>query len=1795
MSFQVTAIGTGVDLTSPTTANVVFPSLVVDNTPQSLQPNAAFGPVLINVYITTYANAQSIENGQIPLNSLVPTGSAEYTQYQSLTIPIVTPSASTFTVVMWASQQNLDTKDVTYSNASIVSPNVTSYSEGDASDPRVSSITYRGTTIEPGKNFYVNAFNVFSFSTDLVVTTYNASATQVIDVLSSLVPGQKVEIRIRTASTTGSNWTQTFIYAVVLDFQVNGNPYNFEAQTLDPIPYVLDSSLWDKLSIVLPSDAQKDFDFNPGNVRVAIVLDGEFLLRKSFPVAYETPANATVIAENDKASATVNEIIKSANIVNSNGSLETTDAGANEFNSAGLPLYSKYAYVFQTDVSDKKQYATINFMDSRYAYFGFVPNSPILGDLVQYSMAGMFGIKQENGQVLLVKNGAEDVNVYLGPYAQTYTLVFDGYYLAVFREGVQQVIVPVSAALRQSSKPYGLYSSFGPTGTSPDIFSAGAYIGSPLSTNAILEIKDIGFTDVTLNIVTFQNLPAQSPSFTLKRVSDGSTIATLSAQTMQTQEQEFSSADFTVTSTLQIATQYQLIATENGVTVYDNAFSTLTPAYQINSLLFNGCGAVGVTDAEFACTSTYFKTINAATATYEDWNNTKNYKKDDVVKYINKLWIAKEDTTSLSSPDTNASFRRYVPFDDAGSPLSELELNLQAGATYTAPGLNNLVPGLNIFQIVVTAISGHTKTYTVNLILLPVLPELQLSYTGPNDSNGNPVLISFPIGWNGSAFEALVSSFATSATLSINPYYFAAIEFTPTTLSLQEGLNNNTAQLTLQITSTEFAFDLLPIKLTRRSAPSIVNITVNDGTASEMNGEWTISTTASSVFITAIELTEGGNYVGSNLDSLSEGSNSRSVVISEDGAISSIPISVTYSPQIVYPAPQLDSVTVNGFSAEWNNVSWTVVIPYWGPNVTVEATAANGTTVDSYNDFDINFVMGPNIRSITASNQYSTASIPVNVILESTIESLTVDGITTTRNRFSFGTVTLASNKSSVSYEATVMKGASVVASTGFTSLVTGNNFCTLSVQEDGGTLFTYTVTVVNPVADQGSGGSAGGGGGPQLPPQLASITVNDFNVVFDSMTAMWMVTIPYWGNVATVSAVGETGTSVDSYAGFDSLLLGSNVCTINATNAVATVGITVGVICQATIDTLTVDGISATRNGLSFGTVTLASNKSSVSYVAGLMRNASVVSSTGFTNLVTGNNVCTLGVQEDGGEVFTYIVTVVNPAPQQNRMPALTFPNWAPTIPARTAISTIGGSAQGMNTTDRNYFGGIVKDWISDKDGALTGADALAQQANIDRLKAAATNGAFAVKFHMDYARVLEDALKATVYDVATTVFFYAGTIDLASPAGELAAAADATYTVPGSSPALQLSAKSIAAHIGAITNGTRAGAYYRFVYSGPGDAPTYAITAGSGYVTVTAGDAVVVGPHASADPAPLDKLDNVDPTIVPDSTLTVVRAADNSYSIRVSDTYKTDISTSISVAVSSEQSRAESAETSLSLQVSTEASRAVAAETSLSTALSTEQSRAVAAEDNLSTAISNEASRADSVETNLSVAISNETSRADSVETNLSVAISNETSRAGSVETVLSTGLSNEVSRAQSAETSLSQAVSSEESRAQAAESTLSSGLSTEVARATGAEGSLSTALSSETSRAESVETSLSTALSGEISRSESVDTSVSTALSSEVVRATSVEDSLSTSLSAEISTTAVISTKLNASLKSAADRLKILEAFVYATEQFVEITDGSGTVLDFTTPLANLGWPTTTTVAVTTDTTTNYFSTA
>ena len=563
-----------------------------------------------------------------------------------------------------------------------------------------------------------------------------------------------------------------------------------------------------------------------------------------------------------------------------------------------------------------------------------------------------------------------------------------------------------------------------------------------------------------------------------------------------------------------------------------------------------------------------------------------------------------------------------------------------------------------------------------------------------------------------------------------------------------------------------------------------------------------------------------------------------------------------------------------------------------------------------------------------------------------------------------------------------------------------------------------------------------------------------------------------------------------------------------------------------------------------------------------------------------------------------------------------------------------------GENLTSAASYGKIVKQWAS---SGLNMSDS--QSANLTALQATSA-GTFAVKYHMDYSRVLEDALDAYVVSKATQVMYYAGTVDLSALNGALTP--QDTKDVLGAIGGFALDGTSL-----------KSGGYYLVTDStgvGVVDGVTqeFAVSILDGQsISVAAGDAFIVNSTGG-----LDKIDNVDPSVKSANTdeISVSKSGSNEYTVGLAYNYKANVTSAIaaakaevsyevtleregrSQAVSALQTAVEAADALLSGSVSAEVERALAAEALITSAYtdadSALQSAYQAADLVLSGSISSEAERALAAEALLSTSISQEVTRALAAESDLTTAYVAADSALETAyqaaDALLSGSISQEISdraeaitaEAERADAYALARMMAESNRASEAEMLLQSAITAEVSRATAAEAALEAAyiaadvvvaadalglVQGETMRATGVEAGLQTSLDGEVARATAAEAALETAIGNEAIRAlaaegaeqeraSAVEALLSTSISSEATraqeaeaniasyaasqlayyvgaeTTraqtaeTALATAFNASVKSTVDRFRILEAFVYATEQFVEMTSDGSTVLDF-----------------------------
>lgn len=467
-------------------------------------------------------------------------------------------------------------------------------------------------------------------------------------------------------------------------------------------------------------------------------------------------------------------------------------------------------------------------------------------------------------------------------------------------------------------------------------------------------------------------------------------------------------------------------------------------------------------------------------------------------------------------------------------------------------------------------------------------------------------------------------------------------------------------------------------------------------------------------------------------------------------------------------------------------------------------------------------------------------------------------------------------------------------------------------------------------------------------------------------------------------------------------------------------------------------------------------------------------------------------------------------------------------------------------------YYGAVVSNWAAKK-GSLT----LPQQANISKLELASSSGTFAVKFHMDYTRVLEDALRAQVYDVASQVFRYRGTLDMVkilAPFDYVADGAD-EGTPPVTVTCLQDAATlawDISPYMTAVFPDAAVGDWFHITNTDTAwDGTPLLIQSGSTSFSVDISDALVVRHPAPA--LALDVVVNPHPTVTTttNSGINVSQEPGGVYSVSVSGEWTTtNIVDPIAAALADAKSYADGLSQSANGGTDVEKNRALAAEADLQAQITAEAAAARAAESLVSDNLAAEVTRATTAESGLQTSI-----------------------------TTVSTDLAAEVLRATTAETALGDRVTSESTRASGAESILSQNLASETSRAQGVESGLRTDLSTaqtdiianaaattaETTRAMVRESELDGLIAAE-SAARAADLATNAAADAAEAEARTVGDQ---ALGLRVDT---VRDGLNSLISAAAERLSVLEAFVYQTEQFVQSSSG-GSVLDFSGTLSGL----------------------
>lgn len=478
-------------------------------------------------------------------------------------------------------------------------------------------------------------------------------------------------------------------------------------------------------------------------------------------------------------------------------------------------------------------------------------------------------------------------------------------------------------------------------------------------------------------------------------------------------------------------------------------------------------------------------------------------------------------------------------------------------------------------------------------------------------------------------------------------------------------------------------------------------------------------------------------------------------------------------------------------------------------------------------------------------------------------------------------------------------------------------------------------------------------------------------------------------------------------------------------------------------------------------------------------------------------------------------------------------------------------------------YYGKIVSDW------AASSQKTVGQTELVDALATSGSNS-FAVKYHMDYTRVLEDAIDDRITKGVSKVFRYTGTLDLAN----LGSQTDSPNNIQLLIQALGTAAVPLA--VGSWIKIVNSSSSEQFV------GLEYVANAAGDVFNLQGGDALIV---KQLSPLLVDVVPDSQSTVKAgtDLSITVAQGANGDYALSVSAGYKASVAADIAAAIDAYSSTQATSNTGFTTAINAERDARIAADDVLQNNIDAEASTARAAEALVTNSLADEVTRATGVEATLSQGLIDEEARARAAEVLLTTNLAAEVTRATGVEGGLRSDLNQEQANRIAGDSTLNTAITGEVTRAMAAEGALDGRIDSENTRALAAELVLTTAVASEATTARAAELVLTNDLAAEVTRATAAEATLTGDLATEESRAKAAESQLTADLAAEVTNRStaitgvsnkIVSVKeaLNLLITAATNRLDILEAFVVQTEQFVEMSSG-GTVLDFSGSLAAL----------------------
>ena len=696
---------------------------------------------------------------------------------------------------------------------------------------------------------------------------------------------------------------------------------------------------------------------------------------------------------------------------------------------------------------------------------------------------------------------------------------------------------------------------------------------------------------------------------------------------------------------------------------------TLEVPYEVNKVTINATAEYSDATVVKGGPSTLSVGDNNYTiaVTAEDGTTTNIYtlkvtRKKSTNTNLSNLTVTKDGTNYLGAFNKNTQTYNITVDNSITSVDINATLEDTINQSVTGVGTKSLTTGLNTFDIIVTAASGDTKTYTINIT----------RSLNSNNKLASLEVVDHSLSPSFSPDQTSYSVTVDSAVSKIIIQGSTAVATSTATGFGEKNLVTGTNTFNIDVEAEDNSIKTYVIVVTRKASndSSLKSLSITEALLNEAfittKTDYTASVgnTVDKIHVSAVANDPKAKSVtGTGEVSLQTGDNTiRIVVTAEDNTTTTYTIVVNRAKSL---NANLSSITLsNGYSLDQtfdpDTTTYTASVPNSMSKILISTTKEDETaTVTGAGE--VNLQTGDNtIQIVVTAEDPSIKKIYTVKIFRAYsannyLSSLTsTDGLITptfdkTTNNY---TLTVPYEVENANLNATLEDTAASLSITGNNNLSVGVTRASIIVTAENGDINTYYVDITRQ---------------PSSNNYLSDLKVEDSNKnnyisVFNKTTMTYNITVDNSVSSVDITAVAEDSNTTIKGTGNKTLSVGNNSFTIESISANGTtrnyiVNITRAKNSNTNLSSLSIDGQvlvpDFNKDTVSYS-LSVDESVDEININAQAEETTSKVTGTGKHQLRTGMNTFNIDVEAENGDKKTYVISVNKAASSNNYLASL-------------------------------------------------------------------------------------------------------------------------------------------------------------------------------------------------------------------------------------------------------------------------------------------------------------------------------------------------------------------------------------------------------------------------------------------------------------------------------------------------------------------------------------------------------------